>query len=133
MHVKFDGNVYNVRFGYAVRESVDHKTGQGIFLWGGKALENSHDKHIRTYCDIAIADENGAANDSKWRGIAGSYVVRVPSDPFIKAEGRRLALSYACRQIPNREIRKAIWDEYFNQHSDAYSNTWVPSNNETEN
>lgn len=43
---------------------------------------------------------------------AESHAVSHPNDRIVKKIGRKLALSRAIKELP-RELRGAIWDEYF--------------------
>jgi hypothetical protein len=99
-----------VRFHY---EAANKETGE--MEQGGRALSNIGGKRIFTYCEISekVGDE--------FRGLAGDCVVRNPMDQFNKSAGRRMALQRAMWQIKDRVLRKAIWNEYFNQHRDGWN------------
>lgn len=87
--------VFRVRFEY----SCNGKTGP-------KALKNIRHKRVATRCVIEtkIGEE--------WHKTAIGMALRNPDDVFRKTIGRRIALINALKDIQNREVRKAIWDEY---------------------
>lgn len=107
--IKLNDKVYRIGFLYGIKEKGEHG-----FLFGGKALSDTRGKHIWTICEIQQQNE-----DLTWRGIAGSYIIRNPNDPFSKPHGRRATLHLACCQIQDKQLRALIWNEYFGLHKDA--------------
>jgi hypothetical protein len=103
-----------IDFIYAVRN------GNG-FSCAGRALGNIHGKRIFTFVNISAkpTDDSKKSTPDDFTSIAGAYAIRHPSDPFIKAVGRRSALGAATSQIPDKQLRQAIWDNYFESHRDG--------------
>ena len=106
LKTSINGQTYCIRFGYAQKKSNG-------YIWAGKALTNIHNKRIFTFCEI-----QKKTNDTSypWEGVAADFAIRHPTDTFVKAEGRSIAFAMALKQIPNRNIRKALADTYNNRH-----------------
>jgi hypothetical protein len=98
LNFKYNNNTVRVRFVYRNGRTT-----------GTAALRNIHNKRITTESEISQKDQDG-----NWSTLAVGESVRHPKDKFIKAVGRRLALGKATKQLPDRILRKKIWDEYFN-------------------
>ncbi len=107
--------IVRVDFGYGIRNGKD-------FSFAGRALANIHGKRVFTFCNVSTRPNTNAVLGSpepEFTSIAGSYAVRSPEDQFVKATGRRAALGIATSQIGDRNLRKAIWDEYMRSHRDG--------------
>lgn len=103
MHFIHDGRKYRISFMYGLLRGNTVETGH-------KVLQNVNRKRVRTICEISVQ-----GNDGTWTGIAGGYTIRSKDDPFIKAEGRFLALQDAASHLVDRGLRVAIWEAYRNR------------------
>jgi hypothetical protein len=81
---------------------------------GGLALNRLKGRRITTEAEITTKDADGNI-----RVLAIGQSVRHPLDQFRKGVGRRFALQMATRQLPDKVLRREIWDKYFDSHRDS--------------
>lgn len=106
MTLDVQGRTYRVRFEY--------RRGR-VFGWPA-ITKSSKDarQNVTTTCKIT---ETVGGVSQEFYGETKCH----STDKFQKSLGRRSALARAVKHIDDRNVRRAIWDKYFDQHRDGHN------------
>lgn len=103
---------YSIRFFYENADDVNDPI----------PLANVTGKRIKTTCKISLRN-----NDGKYDDVAVASSTNHKIDIFTKDTGRKMSLARALNTTNNKEIRifnekeerKSIWIQYFNNHREG--------------
>jgi hypothetical protein len=126
MYINIDGTVYSMSFVYYHIPAVAWDQSKKTFVatnpktaidsadWKEGRGEDGTKRWIKTECFIERKSEE------EWIPVANDYAICSMVDRFLPSIGRKIALSRALLNgISNRNLRRALWLLYFENHRDG--------------